>query len=72
MFCFMIMMNYFYLLLIFIKLGNTIEKNDFYEYDNSFILENGSDKSGYKKLPISIKFFSDTYDHIYVSSVRLY
>lgn len=55
------------MLFIFVNLGNTLEINDFYEYDNSFLLENGADKSGYRKLPKSLNFFSDIYDHIYVS-----
>lgn len=72
MFCFLIMKYYFYLLFISFKLGNTLEINDFYEYENSFLLENGADKSGYRKLPTSLNFYSDIYDHIYVSIVYVY
>lgn len=72
MFCFEIMSYYFYLLFIFVKLGNTIEINDFYKYDNSFLLlESGADKSAYRKLPTSLNFFSEIYDHIYVSYYSL-
>lgn len=55
-------------LLLLVQIGRPLETSDFYDFDKSFRLENGADKSAYLKLDTPLNFFSDVYDHIYVSS----
>lgn len=55
---------------ILIHIVRSLEISDFYDYEKSFRLENGADKSGYRKLETSLNFFSDFYDHVYVSFLQ--
>lgn len=54
-------------LLALAQCGRSLEISDFYEFERSIRLENGADKSEFIKLETPINFFSDLYDHIYVS-----
>lgn len=56
------------LLLAFAQLGRSLEISDFYDFEKEIRLENGANKFEYVKLDTSINFFSDIYDHIYVSA----
>lgn len=56
------------LLLAFAQLGRSLEISDFYDFEREIRLENGANKFEYVKLDTSINFFSDIYDHIYVSA----
>lgn len=48
--------------------ASALETSDFYEFDRSTVrLENGDNKFEIIKLDTPINFFSDTFDHIYVS-----
>lgn len=47
--------------------GSAIEVSEFYEFDKTIRLENGENKFEIIKLATPINFFSDTFDHIYVS-----
>lgn len=55
------------LLLALAQSGRSLEISDFYDFEKDVRLENGADKGKYVKLDTSINFFSDMYDHIYVS-----
>lgn len=50
--------------------GRALEISDFYEYNKIVQLENGDNKFEIIKLDTPINFFSDTFDHIYVSMNR--
>lgn len=54
-------------LLALAQCGRSLEISDFYEFERTVRLENGADKSEFVKLETPINFFSDLYDHIYVS-----
>lgn len=54
-------------LLALAQSGCSLEISDFYDYERDIRLENGADRGKYVKLDTSINFFSDMYDHIYVS-----
>lgn len=55
------------MLLALASLSRSLEVSDFYEFERTVQLENGADKSEFVKLDSPINFFSDIYDHIYVS-----
>lgn len=54
-------------LLALAQYGRSLEISDFYDFERTTRLENGVDKSEFIKLETPIHFFSDIYDHIYVS-----
>lgn len=56
-------------LLAIAQFGRTVEISDFYDFERTIRLENGADKSEFVKLDTPINFFSDIYDHIYVSDI---
>lgn len=57
-------------ILIFgLPIGKAIGTNELYQYSNANQLEHGLDKFKFLKLDTPIHFFSDTYDHIYVSDL---
>lgn len=56
------------ILMVYTHVSYTLEVSDFYDFDRTVRLENGLDKSEFIKLNTSINFFSDIYDHIYVSN----
>lgn len=56
-----------FLILTINQLGRCVEISDFYDFDRNIRLENGVNKFEFVKLDTSINFFSDIYDHIYVS-----
>lgn len=56
------------ILLAIAQLGRSLEVSDFYDFEREIHLENGADKSEFVKLDTPINFFSDIYDHIYVSN----
>lgn len=56
------------LLLAIAQLGRSLEISDFYDFERNIRLENGANKFEFVKLDTSINFFSDIYDHIYVSA----
>lgn len=47
--------------------GHSLEVSDFYDFERDVRLENGANKGEFVKLDTPINFFSDIYDHIYVS-----
>lgn len=47
--------------------SRSLEVSDFYDFERTVQLENGADKSEFVRLDAPINFFSDIYDHIYVS-----
>lgn len=55
------------LLLALAQFSRSLEVSDFYDFERTVRLENGVDKSEFVKLDAPINFFSDIYDHIYVS-----
>lgn len=55
------------ILLTITQLGRSVEISDFYDFERNIRLENGANKFEFVKLDTSINFFSDIYDHIYVS-----
>lgn len=60
------------LLLAIAHLGRSIEISDFYDFEREIRLENGANKFEFVKLDTSINFFSDIYDHIYVSFNKVF
>lgn len=54
-------------LLALASFSRSLEVSDFYDFERTVRLENGADKSEFVKLDAPINFFSDIYDHIYVS-----
>lgn len=54
-----------------ISLSRSLEVSDFYDFERSIRLENGAGKSEFVKLDTPINFFSDIYDHIYVSNLNI-
>lgn len=54
-------------LLALVQCGRPLEISDFYDFERITRLENGVDKSEFINLDTPIHFFSDIYDHIYVS-----
>lgn len=57
-------------LAVYAHIVHSLEQSDFYDIDRTVRLENGLEKSEFIKLNKSINFFSDIYDHIYVSGLR--
>lgn len=57
----------FIVLLALTTFSRSLEISDFYDFERTTRLENGADKSEFVKLDTPINFFSDIYDHIYVS-----
>lgn len=55
------------ILLALAQSGRSLEVSDFYDFDKEIRLENGANKGEFVKLDTPINFFSDIYDHIYVS-----
>lgn len=55
------------ILLTITQLGRSVEISDFYDFERNIRLEIGANKFEFVKLDTSINFFSDIYDHIYVS-----
>lgn len=56
------------LLLALAQSGRSLEVSDFYDFERDVRLENGANKGERVELNTSIHFFSDIYEHIYVSS----
>lgn len=55
------------ILLALAQSGRCLEISDFYDFERDVRLENGANKGEFVKLDTPINFFSDIYDHIYVS-----
>lgn len=55
------------ILLALTQSGRSLEISDFYDFEKEVRLENGANKGEFVKLDTPINFFSDIYDHIYVS-----
>lgn len=59
------------ILLALTQSGRSLEISDFYDFEREYRLENGANKNEFVKLDTQIHFYSDVYDHIYVSSQTL-
>lgn len=60
------------ILIVGLPIGKAIGINELYQYSKANELEHGLDKFRFLKLDTPIHFYSDTYDHIYVSGIVEY